>query len=182
MPTSCVSRARGVAAVACAIALSFFVARASAKDCGGAVECECGDRVTASTTLGGDLNNCPARGLELRSGVLDCAGHQIAGPGDRLVAEGIALVSAVGAQVLNCDVRNFGIGVYIDGGSDNVISHNNIFSNQIGVRIGDGAVRNWLLSNKVHDNRDEGVHIGGTTSDNLVQSNETLANRRENLY
>jgi parallel beta-helix repeat protein len=183
MTTSCVSRARGVVVtLACAMAFSLCAPRADAKDCGGDVECDCGDRVTSSTVLSSDLNNCPDFGLELDAGVLDCAGHQIAGSGDQLVTQGVILASAVGAQLLNCSVRNFAVGVYIDGGSNNVLSHNNLFSNQIGVRVGDGSVGNWLLSNQVHDNHDEGIHIGGTTSGNLVQSNEILGNRRENLY
>lgn len=153
-----------------------------AGQCGGTVPCKCGDQVVASTTLGADLNGCRRRGLTLVAGVLDCAGHQVAGPGDRTRGEGIWIAAASGAAVRNCIVRNFGKGILVDGGSDNLIEDNEVFSNRVGVWIGDGATRIEVRGNRVHDNRDEGVHIGGGTSDNLVIENELVANATENLY
>ncbi|MBM4269623.1 MAG: right-handed parallel beta-helix repeat-containing protein [Deltaproteobacteria bacterium] len=156
--------------------------RAWAGDCGGAVVCSCGDRVVASVTLNDDLNGCDENGLILETGILDCANHQISGPGDRTDWAGVVVEGAVGATVKNCRIRNFGDGVRIDGGSGNRVIDNEIFSNRHGVWLGDGATSNFIEQNEVHDNQDEGVHVGSTTSFNQVTDNYIHHNDGENLY
>ncbi|HZR80805.1 MAG TPA: right-handed parallel beta-helix repeat-containing protein [Candidatus Binatia bacterium] len=170
------------AGVAAAIALLALAASAPAKECGGAVPCECGDRMIESTTLTVDLTNCRGRGLEVRSGLLDCDGHLIAGPGDRFRGEGIWLNKATGVAVRNCVVRNFNRGILVDGTTDSVIDHAELFNNQIGIWVGEGSVRNEIRNVQVHDNRDEGIHLGGGSSQNLVTDSEMIANKTENLY
>lgn len=154
---------------------------ATAKDCGGAVACACGDRVVASTTLAGHLNSCRQDGLTLIAGVLDCAGHQITGPGDRTAFVGIRIDRGQGAEVRNCWVRNFGRGVYVDGGSDNRVERSVLFSNRVGVWLGDGATRTQIVDDEVRDNREQGIHVGAGTSDNLVARNRLVQNRTENV-
>ena len=161
--------------------------RAEANDCGASVACACGDRVVASVVLDGDLNNCLGTGLTLAAGVLDCAGHQIAGPGDHSTAIGVVVsgftgAGASGATVQNCRIRNFWHGVEIDSGSGNTLKNNVIFSNEVGVWVGDGATASQLLANSVRDNDDEGVHLGGQTSGALVAHNSFVNNQTENLY
>lgn len=172
-----------VAAALVALTVAVFSSIASAKDCGGDIPCACGDRMIASTTLSADINNCQGRGLEVAAGVLDCAGRQIAGPGDRIITqEGIWLNHASGAAIRNCMLRNFGRGILVDGTTDSVIDHCEIFNNMQGIWVGDGSARNTISSTQVHDNRDEGVHLGGGSSQILVTDNEIIGNKNENLY
>jgi hypothetical protein len=170
--------AASVLAAACLAA----AAPAGAKECGGAVACTCGDRMTSSTTLTADITNCKSLGIEIRGGVLDCAGRLIAGPGDRFRGEGVWLNKASGAGVRNCTIRNFSRGILVDATSDSVIDHVEVFNNNVGIWIGQGSARNQILSVRSHDNRDEGIHLGGGSSETLVSNSEMIANRNENLY
>jgi len=171
-----------------ALALALLLApEAMAKDCGGTVACECGDRVVASVTLPQSLNNCLHHGLVVAAGVLDCDGRQIAGPGDRSDAVGVLVrgftgAGASGAQVRNCRVRNFGRGIEIDSGTGNVLENNVVFNNEIGIWIGDGAADGAVLRNHVRDNRDEGIHVGTATHGHEIGWNSLVKNRGENLY
>lgn len=178
--SSTARRVRRALAVATA-ALLATAGSTPAKDCGGAVPCACGDRVVASTTLSGHLNSCREDGLTLVAGTLDCAGHRITGPGDRTAYVGIRIDRGHGAEVRNCAVRNFGRGVYVDGGSDNRVTRSVVFSNRVGVWLGDGATRTQVVDDEVRDNREQGVHIGAGTSDTLVARNRLIQNRTENV-
>ena len=58
------------------------VPRLEAASCGGARPCQCGDTVTSSYLLGGNLGPCSGHGLVVKSNVvLDCRGLQITGLG-----------------------------------------------------------------------------------------------------
>lgn len=164
-----------------------LVHEAGAKDCGGAVPCECGDRVVESVTLPQSLNNCLGDGLVVAAGVVDCDGRQIAGPGDRTSTVGVLIkgFTGAGAQnagVRNCRVRNFGRGIEVDSGSGNTVANNVVFSNEIGIWLGDGAASNVIEDNHVRDNRDEGIHVGSGTTGNHVRRNTLINNKTENLY
>ncbi|HEY8515898.1 MAG TPA: NosD domain-containing protein [Candidatus Binatia bacterium] len=177
-----------LAAMAVATALPMVCATAAhAKDCGGAVACECGDRVVASVVLPQNLNNCSGDGLVVAAGVVDCQGHQIAGPGDRTDTVGVLIrgfnaSGAQGAAVRNCRVRNFGRGIEIDGGSGNTVANNVVFSNEIGIWLGDATANNVVEDNHVRDNRDEGIHVGSGAHGNQVRRNTLVNNKTENLY
>lgn len=172
------------------LALAFplaYAGDAQAKDCGGAIPCQCGDRVVESVTLPQSLNNCQGNGLIVAAGVLDCAGRQIAGPGARTATVGVLVrgftgAGAQGAEVRNCRVRNFGKGIEIDSGRANVLDNNVLFDNEIGVWLGDGARDSVITRNHARDNRDEGIHLGEGTQDNELGWNTIVKNRRENLY
>lgn len=158
-----------------------------AKDCGGPTPCSCGDRVVASSTLDTDLNGCDVSGLTVVAGVLDCAGRQISGPGDRtdtvgIEIAGVAGAGATGAVVQNCRVRNFGRGIEIRGGSGNVLRANTLFDNEAGIWLAAGAAANTIEQNYVHDNRDEGIHLGSDAMHNTVTDNAFVNNRSENVY
>jgi parallel beta-helix repeat protein len=161
--------------------------RAAAKDCGGSVTCECGDRVVASTQLHADLNSCGAVGLRVAAGILDCDGRQLAGPGDRTDSIGIAVIGSepggpVGLEVRNCRVRNFGRGIEIKGGSGNRIVDNVLFDNEVGLWAAGASAANSIARNYVHDNRDEGIHLGAGAQLNAVTDNVFANNRAENVY
>jgi len=175
-----------VALPALAMVLS-LATTATAKDCGGGIVCACGDRVVAPTTLTQSLNNCLGDGLVVAAGSIDCLGRQIAGPGAQTQATGIRIIGfngsgATGVVVRNCRVRNFGRGIEVDSGSGNTLENNVVFSNEIGIWLGDGTSGNHLLTNHVRDNRDEGIHVGTGTHDNEIVGNEFVNNSIENLY
>lgn len=176
-----------LAAIAALALVLTSAGEAASKDCGGAVACACGDRVVASVTLSGDLNGCDAGGLVLATGVLDCAGRQLSGPGDRTETVGIKVSGpsgngAQGATVKNCNVRNFGRGIELRGGGGNTISANTIFDNEIGIWFSAASSGNTIEDNYVHDNRDEGIHIGSGATGNVVAENAFVNNRTENVY
>lgn len=183
-------RARLLPSLAAFSALALLLAAApdaTAKDCGGAIACACGDRVVAPTTLSQSLNNCLGDGLVVAAGSVDCLGRQIAGPGDKTATTGIRIIGfnssgATGVVVRNCRVRNFGRGIEIDSGSGNTLENNVAFSNEIGIWLADGTASNRVLGNHVRDNRDEGIHIGSGTHDNEIAGNELVNNSTENLY
>lgn len=158
-----------------------------AKDCGDSVACGCGDRVVAPANLSQSLNNCLGDGLVVAAGGVDCLGHQIAGPGDQTSAVGIRISGfnssgASGTFVRNCRVRNFHRGIEVDSGTANTIENNILFSNEIGVWLGDGTSYNSVVSNHIRDNRDEGLHIGSGTHHNDIGENSFSNNMNENLY
>lgn len=155
--------------------------QAAAKDCGGAVACECGDRVVSSVILTGHLDSCDADGLILEAGVLDCADHQISGPGDSSSYGGV-VVEGDGATLRNCRVRNFGDGVRVEGAAAALLTGNVVFDNRHGIWVGSGAVGTVIDDNEVRDNDDEGIHLGSGTSGTEVRNNDVHHSGAENVY
>ncbi len=155
---------------------------ALAADCGGAVPCQCGDRVVADATLTGDLNSCPGVGLRVVSGNLDCGDHQVSGNSESNGLAGIWLDNATGLTVENCRVRNFEDGILVDGGSGNTLADNVAFNNRHGVWVGSGATGTVIDRNEVRDNSDEGVHLGSGSTLAVVTNNNLHHNEGENLY
>ena len=103
--TSKATRARLAAALLAAPAIRVAAASGSqAKDYGVQVEGACDDRV-ASTTLTGHINGCRQNGLKLVAGTLDCAGHQISGPGDHAELVGVRIDRGCGAEVARNRLR-----------------------------------------------------------------------------
>ena len=169
--------------IAVALVVSVLARPASAKQCGGAIACECGDAVVASTTLANDLGPCTGTGLRvIGSGiVVDCARHLITGNDTSNAKFGIELDQVIGTEVRNCRVTGFRRGLRINGGSQNVLSRNRSFANKYGIDLAGGTVGNRVERNLVRDNRDEGIHVGGS-HDNVIFRNEIRYNKRENLY
>lgn len=165
------------------LALAWLVpVNAFGAQCGGAVECQCGDEVVESTTLTAHLNGCTDLGLRVTSGTLDCADHQISGPGDPTDTPGIWIDGGSGVTVQNCRVRNFGDGILVDGGTGHSVIGNTVFNNTHGIWVGSGASATLISQNEVHDNQDEGVHLGSGTSGSVVSNNTLDDNDGENLY
>jgi parallel beta-helix repeat protein len=154
-----------------------------AANCGGTVACACGDTVTRSTTLDRDLGVCTGIGLRvLKNVVLDCAGHTITGSDRPGAWYGIHLDRATGAEVRNCRVTKFRRGIRLRAGSANVLAGNELFGNRYGIDVAGASRNNRLLDNWVHDNRDEGVHLGTGADGNEIAGNEISYSKRENLY
>jgi nitrous oxidase accessory protein NosD len=81
----------------------------------------CGDTITRDTTLHRDLTNCPGDGLVIGApGVtLDLDGHTIDGDGAGDDDQGVSNRGAYDRlAVVDGTVREFGIGIYTEGGAD----------------------------------------------------------------
>ncbi len=165
-----------------ALACTSLVGKAAiAGECGGALPCQCGDRVVASVVLSGHLDGCDGNGLVLQGGILDCADHQISGPGDNTTFAGV-VVEGDGTVVRNCRVRNFGDGIRLEGATSAEVSTNVVFSNRHGIWVGSGASGTVIDGNEVRDNEDEGIHLGSGTTGSAVRNNQIYANDAENVY
>jgi parallel beta-helix repeat protein len=108
-----------------------------------ATHVQCGDTVTASTTLDSDLVNCPpprAIGIAGRGITLDLGGHTVDGTGAGFgIRSGLGGSSAAEITVLNGLVREFATGVELSFGPDQAVRDVLVTGNQAGVRLTHGT-------------------------------------------
>jgi parallel beta-helix repeat protein len=160
----------------------------------------CGQTITQNTVLESDLSGCTNNGIVIGANniTLDLNGHTVAGsanPGDQA---GVALVGRSGVTVKNGTVRNFDVGVVIEGGSGNTVQGVNAVGNisfeTVPRRGGDGIailssrnnriVNNSAVNNgpysgigiysdvdSAHPRATTGVSSGNVVDGNLVQGN-----------
>jgi len=164
------------------------------KDCGGKVVCECGDIVVEDYKLPADLF-CSSGGLSIGANVtLNGQGHRIVGSQNR-DSFGIQF-RGQGSQVKNIEVSNFERCVRFrppvttppSEVRDNVIKSSELHhcgfrigarpGSSYGVDFAAGAIENTVKGNWIHDNFQEGVHLGGGSAgnrviDNLIENNGT---------
>jgi parallel beta-helix repeat protein len=182
--TRCLLRfGKAVALVGLLALLCGYPSGARAADCGGGVRCQCGDTVKQSTTLTADIGVCAGLGLRVRSGiVLNCANHAITGNGTSTASYGVLVDVATRAVVKNCRVTGFRKGIRVYRGQRNQILANESFANHdYGIELS-GSVSNTVANNSVHDNRDEGVHVGAGSHDSAIRGNTVVNNKNENIY
>lgn len=86
---------------------------------------ECGDIITADTTLTHDLGPCPGNGLIVRGDgiTLDLGGHRIFADNVPMEQVGIRIGRSHGVAVQNGTVEGFDAGVEIVGGGGNTVQH-----------------------------------------------------------
>ena len=175
---------------------SFAVApRLEAASCGGAQPCKCGDVVTSSYLLGGNLGPCSGHGLVVKSNVVvDCRGFQITGLGGTTEQYGISLSGKPGAEisgatVKGCRVSRFHRGIRLHAASNSVVADNTATDNGdqgnhvgYGIDVSGGSHDNVIENNRVQRNADEGIHIGTGSYKNRFAGNTSTDNYRENLY
>jgi parallel beta-helix repeat protein len=160
-----------------------WISIAAAGTCGGSVPCKCGDTVQSSITLSADLGVCTGIGLRVRSGVvLDCDGHTLTGSNLSNAKYGVLLATATNAEVRNCRITGFRRAIRLDGGQGNRITDNEAFGNRYGIELANATVDNLIAGNFVHDNRDEGIHVGAGSHDNEIRENILTKNKREAIY
>jgi parallel beta-helix repeat protein len=97
----------------------------------GATVLSCGQTITESTVLENDLAGCTNNGIFVGADniVLDLNGHTVAGTAASADGGGVVLVGRTGVTVRNGTVRNFDVGVVIEGGSANTVEGVNAFDN-----------------------------------------------------
>lgn len=161
---------------------------ADAAKCGGDRECECGDRVVQSYRLPRDLGPCPEGGLEVAAAVeLDGGGHTINGSGK---GYGVKVGPAGnGSQVRNLRLTGFQVGFRLQEASGVRVENVEAFKNGdrtkhegYGFDLAQGASKNVLSRVRVHDNADEGIHVGAYAHANRIVESEIWNNYRENVY
>jgi parallel beta-helix repeat protein len=123
----------------------------------------CGQTITQSTVLDNDLTGCANNGIVVGANniTLDLNGHTVAGTAASGDQAGLALVGRTGVTVRNGTVRNFDVGVVIEGGSGNTVEAvnalDNIAYNGTTNRGGDGiailsSTNNRILRNNTVNN------------------------------
>ena len=87
----------------------------------GAHELACGATITSSTKLRADLVDCPGDGLVVGKDniTLDLGRRTVDGTGNGV---GIRLAGRRGVRIVNGTVRQFGIGIALDGARDNRVA------------------------------------------------------------
>ncbi len=165
----------------CLLSVAVVPSQLPAKECGGEVDCECGDTVQGHAVLRAHLGVCQETGLFVTSGsLLDCDHHTITGRGQEA---GVLFENANGAEVHNCSITNFQVGVRVKGGQGNAIVGNEILdSEKYGIDLADAAAGVRIESNTIRDSGDEGIHVGTGASDNLILGNQFVNSKEENVY
>ena len=125
----------------------------------GAAILSCGQTITQSTVLDNDLSGCANNGIIIGADniTLNLNGHTVAGTAASGDQGGIVLVGRTGVTVRNGTVRNFDVGVVIEGGSANTVEHVNAVNNisyETGSinRGGDGIAILSSVNNRVRYN------------------------------
>lgn len=103
--------------------------------------------------------------VDSEGATLDCDGAQLQGDGSGV---GI-LVSGTGASVENCQLRGYGTGVRLVGGSRSTLSHSAVMSSTTwAVRL-DGTGQGHLLENVLRNNAN-GVHLNQASNTTLERN------------
>jgi cysteine-rich repeat protein/parallel beta-helix repeat protein len=108
------------------VAVIFSLAGALAANCGGATTCHCGDTVTSSYNLNGNMN-CVGNALVIGANgiTLNCKGYTISGNGG---GYGVYVAAKGNVIIKNCKINSFETGVW-PSGSYNVEVNNVSVSN-----------------------------------------------------
>jgi parallel beta-helix repeat protein len=116
--------------------------------------------------------------VERNDMVLDGAGHRLDGGGSGY--NGIDLFDGnTNVTVKNVDIRAFGLGIYLEGSSNNMIVENNLTDCQYGIELTSSS-GNTLAGNQVTNSEWDGICLcpsegGGGSSNNTITGN-TLTN------
>lgn len=149
----------------------------------------CGQTISANTTLTADVGPCDGDGIVVGADgiTLNLNGHRVFGTPDPDDNVGIRLFRRTGVTVTGGDVSQFGAGVAIQGGSDNVVrrvrAHDNVGFIDGSGDFGDGVAIFNSIDNLVsdstiaHNGPFDGVGVFGARSTgnrldrNVVQDN-----------
>jgi len=166
----------------------------------GAAVLSCGQTITENTVLDNDLSGCTNNGIVIGADniTLDLNGHTVAGTAASGDQGGVVLVGRTGVAVRNGTVRNFDVGVVIEGGSANTVEGvnavDNISFSGTTNRGGDGIAILSSKNNRIAHNNTvnngpfSGIGIytdvdsahprstGGVSSGNIVDGNVVQGN------
>lgn len=142
-----------------------------AKDCGGDIECQCGDLIVEDYLMKENLF-CEGDALSFKnSRKLDCNGHRISGNGS---GKGISIVGNINyGEVNNCFISNFTEGIYFNRlkqvGVYNYPNWNSIYNNifkdnYVGIYYQNVFGSNQIFDNFFRNNTKAGIKIGGANN------------------
>ncbi len=161
----------------------------------------CGQVITVSTTLAGDVGPCPGNGIIVRADhiTLNLGGHKLFGVGDESDDRvGVRMPRTTASTVTNGEIAGFSTGVYINGapvapgpfvGGSNVLSKLNIHDNyappQTGnfgdaVFISNSGYNRVTRSTMAHNGYFDAVFLqgGAETRDNRIDYNVIKDNNK----
>jgi len=150
-----------------------LVGSAFGANCGGSIQCNCGDTLISSQTMWYDLTNCGGTGINIgANGVtLDCANYSISGSGNI----GISSSSRNSFTVKNCIVQNFRYGIFLRSSSGNNISNNIVSSNDWNILFYDSSDFNLVFENYITYSANSGVYID-YGNNNRITENKIMRN------
>lgn len=162
--------------------ITIFLPTLYAANCGGEIECYCGDTITSAYILNKDLF-CQGDGLTLKAS-LNCNNHKIVGKNSSF---GIIIQGEDNKQISNCQIENFSKGIQITTGSvrrttgwgviwsettysDNTKIKNNILkNNQYGITLSN-TKSDIIFNNTFINNSIGGLHHSSSKS--LIYDNK----------
>ncbi len=149
-------------------------------NCGGNVNCSCGDTVTSNYVMREDLVCDDGSGLILKALYINCDGHTIKGSGARSGVIVPGLEDRKYRKVFNCNIENFGSGINI-GTSSHVecfwglcrtvidysykteIFNNSFLNNTYGIYTKEGK-SDKFYDNVFVNNREFGIYLKESSS------------------
>ncbi|MDZ4662909.1 MAG: right-handed parallel beta-helix repeat-containing protein [Pseudomonadota bacterium] len=190
------------------LTLIAFSYNASAKNCGGNVPCVCGDRVTSSYKLTGDLVcngnvglTIAGNGVYLDGLTPDNKTYTISRAQRPTNKDVYGILIADGthsAIIANVTITGFARGIHIQNSKNNLIVKTALVDNGYdrdasgkvikpagyGIDLAKGASNNYIVNNLIQNNFDEGIHLGtgSAGTGNLIQANIFANNGEENIY
>jgi nitrous oxidase accessory protein NosD len=158
---------RGVAAAACALAVTGAGASGTVNDL-------CGTTVVDDLRLEHDLT-CTGTALVVGAdGVrIDLAGHSITGAGP---GAGVLIAGRSGVWVTGGHIEGFIAGVIVNSSSGVVIKHMTFSNNGEGVDLQAGARGTTIKESSFFNNRARGVMMRANSADNSVKENSFAGN------
>lgn len=177
-------------------------------ECGGDVECNCGDIIVEDYTMNSDLENCGDYGLIMGANNinLDCDNHFITGTnyGRNMfdgIKQGIYLNNKEGITIQNCNINQFESGIFLKSSYENHLLNNNLVNNTNGTVLSrssnniiegnsfsesfkgfilSNSSNNYFTNNRI-ENGDLGLYLVRSSYYNSIWNNSFI-NNRVNAY
>jgi parallel beta-helix repeat protein len=124
--------------------------------------------VTADTTL--TENHSGRITIDADNVTLDCDGHVVQGPGSG-TGTGVLVFGHDGVTIVNCDIRDFSIGIHLESAVGTVVQDNALSGNpQNGILLIRGANNSTLSGNTLSSNANESITVVESTGNSLDQN------------
>lgn len=164
------------------VAVSLFSSETQAANCGGATVCSCGDTVTASATLTGNLS-CTGHGLIVGANNITLDGNNYALTGDGSGTDyGIKNIDNWdNVTIKNFSITNFNRGIYFGSSTSALIQNNTVSSStNYGIYLTTSGSSS-IIGNTVNSNGAGGIVLVSSTS-TVITSNTTNLNSFYGIY
>ncbi len=143
---------------------------------------QCGDYLYTNTELTHDLTcTFDKDGLIFKANniILDCKGHTITGNCSAYWSYGIWITNHNGTSIVNCTVKNFCEGIWVENSDRNSVLYSSIQSNALdGIYITNNSDSNLLFANNLTNNPEVGLKIDLNSTNNAVVLNTFYNDKR----